>query len=132
MTGRVAATFAPQVGGVHAFGEWLGAALARHHVDASARFELELAAVEAFANIVRHGRPRSPIRVVVRSRTWGAEVELVDDGAACDMTRIATSLPEDPLAPAGRGLFIIRQMTDDFRYRREGECNAHTLVRCMA
>jgi anti-sigma regulatory factor (Ser/Thr protein kinase) len=128
----VSSAFAPQLSNVAVFGRWLNGTLASCYADSDARFGLELAAVELFTNIVRHGRPRSAIRVVVRCTEQGAEIELSDDAAPCNMARLDGVLPADPLSPEGRGIFLVRRMTDSFRYRRTLEGNTHTLSKRLA
>ena len=132
MSAPVSSAFAPQLSNVAAFGRWLNGTLASGYADSDARFGLELAAVELFTNIVRHGRPRSAIRVVVRCAAQVAEIELIDDAAPCNMARLDGDLPADALSPAGRGIFLVRRMTDSFRYRRTLDGNTHTLSKRLA
>ena len=132
MSAPVSSAFAPQLSNVAAFGRWLNGTLASSYPDSDARFGLELAAVELFTNIVRHGRPRSAIRVVVRCAAQVAEIELIDDAAPCNMARLDGDLPADALSPAGRGIFLVRQMTDTFRYRRTLDGNTHTVSKRLA
>ena len=132
MSAPVASAFAPQLSNVAAFGRWLNGTLAIRYADSDARFGLELAAVELFTNIVRHGRPRSAIRVVVRCAAQVAEIELWDDAAPCNMARLDGDLPADAHSPAGRGIFLVRRMTDSFKYRRTQDGNTHIVTKRLA
>jgi len=71
--------------------------------------DLVLALDEVIANAQEHGRP--PIEV----RAWAdgrLVVEVADAGAGFDRARVWKTHPPPPLGRRGRGLWIIRQLTD--------------------
>ena len=71
--------------------------------------DLVLALDEVIANAQEHGRP--PIKV----RAWAdgrLVVEVADAGAGFDRARVWKTHPPPPLGRRGRGLWIIRQLTD--------------------
>ena len=92
----------------------------------------ELAAVEVFGNVAAHSRGCR--NVVVRATCLPHLVRIVvcDDGARFDMTAIEPRLPADPLAERGRGLWIVRNTVDRFRYRRLGGCNVHAVTQFVS
>ena len=71
--------------------------------------DLVLALDEVIANAQEHGCP--PIEV----RAWAdgrLVVEVSDAGAGFDRARVWSTHPPPPLGRRGRGLWIIRQLTD--------------------
>jgi anti-sigma regulatory factor (Ser/Thr protein kinase) len=71
--------------------------------------DLVLALDEVIANAQEHGRP--PIRV----EAWAdgrLVVEVSDAGAGFDRARVWSTHPPPALGRRGRGLWIIRQLTD--------------------
>ena len=71
--------------------------------------DLMLALDEVIANAQEHGRP--PIEVTA----WAdgrLVIEVADVGAGFDRGRVWRSHPPPPLGRRGRGLWIIRQLTD--------------------
>lgn len=71
--------------------------------------DLVLALDEVIANAQEHGRP--PIRVTA----WAdgrLVVEVSDVGGGFDQARVWSTHPPPPLGRRGRGLWIIRQLTD--------------------
>lgn len=71
--------------------------------------DLVLALDEAIANAQEHGRP--PIRV----EAWADGrfvVDVSDVGAGFDRRRVWDTHPPPPLGRRGRGLWIMRQLTD--------------------
>jgi anti-sigma regulatory factor (Ser/Thr protein kinase) len=91
---------------------------------------------ELFTNAVRYGlRERASagwIRVALAARPGRIEIEFSDDGEAFDP--LARSMPDldqaaDQRAVGGLGLFILRSLVDEARYRREDGRNHLALVR---
>jgi serine/threonine-protein kinase RsbW len=80
-----------------------------------------LALDEAVSNAIRHGsRGGRPIRVGVAVRDGWIEISVQDYGP----TPRVPPLPDDPpapLAPGGRGLWLILQVADEVRLTRVGE-----------
>jgi anti-sigma regulatory factor (Ser/Thr protein kinase) len=71
--------------------------------------DLVLALDEVLANAQEHGQP--PIEVDVRA-DGRLVVEVSDNGDGFDRADIWKSHPPDPLDRRGRGLWIIRQLSD--------------------
>ena len=84
---------------------------------------VELGLHEALVNAVRHGNAEdSSKRLRVRRITtphwlvW----QVQDEGSGLPPNARAASLPEQPEALSGRGLFLIHQCFDDVRWSRRG------------
>lgn len=97
--------------------------------------EVELASEEALVNIIRHGFPgREPGEVEVRCRTDDdeqVEIAFLDDGVPFDPTsrsRPDLDLPVEERQVGGLGVFLIRKLINETRYRREGGRNIFTWV----
>lgn len=79
---------------------------------------------ELLSNAARHGATRLSLDASVRDGRLIASLE--DDGPAFDPLAVAapdTSLEIEDRAIGGLGIHIVREMTDDLSYRREGGCN---------
>jgi len=92
---------------------------------------LELAAVEACTNVIRHGYAggrRGPI--TLRVRVAGAEIELLleDRGVPFDPTTVELP-PAGELREGGYGLRLIRETVDRVTYERRGGYNRLRLVK---
>jgi anti-sigma regulatory factor (Ser/Thr protein kinase) len=95
--------------------------------------EVELASEEALVNIIRHGFPgREPGDVAIRCTGEpddSVEIEFSDDGVPFDPTSLAQPdliLPVEERPVGGLGVFLIRRLIDEVRYRREGGRNILT------
>ena len=74
-----------------------------------------LAVGEAVANAVEHGDGDGRDALCVRVDLDGdvLSVRVSDEGPGLDAARLdGAALPDDPLATGGRGLFILRHVTD--------------------
>lgn len=71
--------------------------------------DLVLALDEVIANAQEHGRPPIAVRAWVDGRLV---VEVSDVGPGFDRARVWSTHPPPPLGRRGRGLWIIRQLTD--------------------
>jgi anti-sigma regulatory factor (Ser/Thr protein kinase) len=90
---------------------------------------LALAVSEAVANAVEHG-PGGAIRFRVGSIAGGIRVVVQDDGPGPAPQDLAdASLPTDDLSEGGRGLYILRVVSDEVRVDAEG---VHLLLRPRA
>ena len=108
----------------------------RRQLPADVRRHLHLAIDEVVNNIVRHARPRHP-RVTVRLGIddGALVIRIVDDGEAFDPTSRAdpdTTLGLDDRPVGGLGLFLVRQLMTEVRYRRLRNRNCLTLRRSLA
>ena len=104
-------------------------------LDAGAGFELNLVLEELFVNALRHGGCEGledAVRIRLREEGGAVQVEFSDRGAAFDPTgepapELAT--PLEQRAPGGLGIHLVRQLAQDFSYRRESGWNMVTLRR---
>jgi len=89
---------------------------------------IELALEEALVNICNYSYPEEPGDAEVSCKQDNRRfiIEIIDSGIPFDMT----SLPAPDLAPSiekrkigGLGIFLIKKMVDEVRYRREGNFN---------
>lgn len=84
-----------------------------------------LATGEAVANAVEHGNAADAARSFTVS--WDADaadgywLRVEDEGEGLEAGRIEEAeLPEDPLSTSGRGLFLIRTLSDEVRLEAGG------------
>jgi len=96
--------------------------------------EIEVAVEEVVANIVMHGYPNEagPIRLACGTDAdAGFVLEFVDQGVPFDVDtapapNLDGDLSERPVG--GLGIFLLKNLMDDVRYRREGTRNILTLT----
>jgi serine/threonine-protein kinase RsbW len=95
--------------------------------------EIELAVEEALVNIFNYAYPEAPGEVEVNCRADHDHfiIEVIDSGIPFDMT----SLPDPNLAAdvderriGGLGIFLIKRVMDEVRYRREEGRNILSLI----
>ncbi len=95
--------------------------------------DLELCLEEAVVNVFRYAYPDGPgeVEVVCRPGTREFTIEIVDQGIPFN----PLSLPSPDLDAdiqrrpvGGLGVFLIRTLVDEVRYRREGGRNILTLT----
>ncbi len=83
-----------------------------------------LAVSEAVANAVEHGNCNSAGRSVTLEWTGDANggwLSVEDEGVGLTIDRLKNAaLPKDPLQTGGRGLFIIKELTDDLALKADG------------
>ncbi len=80
-----------------------------------------LALDEAVANAIRHGsRGGRPIRVGIAVRDGWIEISVQDRGPSPRVPLLPDD-PPAPLAPGGRGLWLILQVVDEVRLARVGD-----------
>lgn len=84
-----------------------------------------VAADEVLSNVVDYsGAGR--VRLTASARDRRVALDVVDDGAAFDLTAAAepdTTLSVEDRAIGGLGIHLVRELMDDVRYAREGETN---------
>ncbi|OZC02785.1 hypothetical protein BSZ36_07240 [Rubricoccus marinus] len=75
-----------------------------------------LAVAEAVANAIEHGNrgiESSEVRVHLAPEARVLHVTIQDEGHGVDSEQLReASLPDDPLQTGGRGLFLIRELSD--------------------
>lgn len=105
----------------HLVGAWLD----EHAIDGHLGDELLLVVTELVTNAIEASRsPESHVEVVARLTDHTVRVDVIDDGEGFDLDR-STGSP-GPDSVRGRGLAIIRALTDDVRVGRIAD---RTLVR---
>ncbi len=112
-------------------GRWVDAVseCAREHgLDQKKIGKIELALEEALVNICKYSYPEGPGNAEVSCKQSKSRfiIEIVDSGIPFDMT----SLPAPDLTSSiekrkvgGLGIFLIKKMVDEVKYRREGSFN---------
>lgn len=100
-----------------------------HFGQVPACYEIELAAVELFSNVVRHNTPTAPVRLSCHCWARAVVLTLRDDGFLFDMSAHRPAEPPDPLQEGGRGIWLIHALGDRFGYRRSHERNVHTFIK---
>ena len=96
--------------------------------------EIELAAEEALVNIFKYAYPRTDGDIVLGCRNEhdvGFILEISDNGVPFNILEV----PDPDMTPdisdreiGGLGVFFIKKMVDETRYRRKGNSNILTLV----
>jgi serine/threonine-protein kinase RsbW len=77
--------------------------------------DVVLATDEACINAILHSRTAGKLRVRAGMVDGCVRVEVRDPGRGFAVGRVDTTSPVDPLAPHGRGLFLIGRLMDDVR-----------------
>jgi serine/threonine-protein kinase RsbW len=77
-------------------------------------YDLELALAEACANVVKHATGSDAYQVAVRIEDGMCCIDVIDNGRGYDERTLRTSMPQ-PSAEAGRGLPLIRMLTENAR-----------------
>ncbi len=101
------------------------------------RCNLQLALSEALTNVIRHGYPdggKPWIQLRLMAQDERLFIELRDNGVEFDPTSYCCepeSEVEGMIPEGGYGLMIVRQVTDDIYYRREGSVNVLTLEKIV-
>jgi anti-sigma regulatory factor (Ser/Thr protein kinase) len=92
------------------------------------RSDCELVMVEACNNAIKHTQAHTnwePVGVEVRVEAGQIEMRIIDHGPGFEWPKTA-ALPE-PEEESGRGVFLIRALTDDAAYLREADKNVLVL-----
>ena len=95
--------------------------------------KIELATEEALVNIVRYAYPEGPgdVEMICQVDRGRFIIEIIDSGIPFDVTAmpdpdVTAGIEERELG--GLGIFLIRRMMDEVRYRREDNRNILTLI----
>jgi serine/threonine-protein kinase RsbW len=89
--------------------------------------DIQVALSEACANVVRHAAGVFDYSVTLAILPEGAcEIEVVDLGSEFDLPALDGL---DAEAEAGRGLFLMRELVDDFQFLREHNATRVRLVK---
>lgn len=96
-----------------------------------ATLNLRVAVGEALSNAILYGNREDPeklVRVVAALRPGCAEVTVTDEGRGFDPLRVLDpTRPENRERSHGRGLFLLRSLTDDVRFNERGNSVTLTL-----
>lgn len=103
-----------EVDSVPAVRRLLRCALTILHVDRQFRDDLEIALTEACANVVHHAAGADKYEVHLDVRDDMCAIDVVDRGPGFD-TAVAVGDPPPTDRQRGRGLFLIRALTDSVR-----------------
>lgn len=89
-----------------------------------------LCTLEAVVNAIVHGNKQDPSKnVSIEYCITDESLEFVveDEGPGFDFTNILDpTLPENILTPNGRGVYIMRRLTDSVKFTKNGACVALT------
>jgi serine/threonine-protein kinase RsbW len=95
--------------------------------------KIELALEEALVNICNYSYPQKPGNAQISCKQNNSRfiIEIIDSGIPFDMTSLP--LPDLPSSVeerkiGGLGIFLIKKMVDEVRYRREGSLNILSLI----
>ena len=108
------------------------------NIEAQIAYAVNLSVDEILTNTISYGYEDDKthrIELLVRRENGALVVVIVDDSVAFDVT--ATTQPEldAPLSeriPGGLGLFLVHQMMDDVKYRRQDGRNIVTLTKSVS
>jgi len=92
---------------------------------------VELAAVEATTNIIRHaygGDPTKVIRILLREVEDGIEIEFLDDGKGAPPSSLVGRDPSE-LEPGGLGIHMMKTCMDDFHYETRPGSGSRLVLR---
>jgi serine phosphatase RsbU (regulator of sigma subunit)/anti-sigma regulatory factor (Ser/Thr protein kinase) len=121
--------FSPSLANVSLVRHFLADWLTRQHLDQPDVDDLLLVASELCSNAIRasSGRPAS---LSLRARTEGDAVvlEVEDDGGGLDLLPLPGDELPDPDAEQGRGLFLVRALTDEVASLT---VSGHTVIRAV-
>jgi len=96
-----------------------------------ATLNLRVAVGEALSNAILYGNQEDPeklVRVSAALRPGSAEVTVTDEGPGYDPQSILDpTRPENRERSHGRGLFLLRSLTDDVRFNEQGNSITLTL-----
>ena len=88
------------------------------------QFNLRVALSEALVNAILYGNALDDAKGVAVRVLFGRhaiEMEVTDEGGGFDYRDVPDpTLPANRLRPAGRGLFLIRQLVDEVRFNDTG------------
>lgn len=93
-------------------------------------FEILLALQETITNVIRHGYKGQggDIEVEFRFGDHQVEIEIHDWGIPFDPNQVPSPNFEAP-KPGGYGVFIVKNVTDQMQFRREGDMNIAQLMK---
>lgn len=95
--------------------------------------QIELCAEEALVNVMNYAYAErsGDVHVICRDDNDQFIIEIIDEGIPFDLTRMDepdTTAALSERSVGGLGIFFMRKMMDDVRYRRENNRNILSLV----
>jgi serine/threonine-protein kinase RsbW len=99
--------------------------------------QCEIALVEIFTNAVRHAHrdypEETPIEILVNLSSDCLRLEIWDQGQSFDLINHLQSLPNriSPDQEGGRGLKIIKEVSDQVSYTRHNDRNCFSMTRYL-
>jgi anti-sigma regulatory factor (Ser/Thr protein kinase) len=133
--GRASATVAGRLEEIPRIRAWIDEFAATHGVLASDAAMISLALDEIITNICSYGLADGGEHAVLLSLTLKGGVltaSIEDDGRPFNPLKIEPPDPSAPLderEPGGLGLFLVRSVVDDVKYRRRRGANHLTLIK---
>jgi serine/threonine-protein kinase RsbW len=99
-------------------------------------FKIELAIVEICVNVIRYGYPkrRGEIDIAIRDAGERIAIEIRDSGVRFDPGSVPKPDIDEVIAAGGKGslgIYLVRQIMDEFDYRWENGENILTLVKTI-
>lgn len=129
------AFFAAEIQELHRIREWIRVRLAKGRFEAGAIRKMELAAEEAFVNVVTHsyaGR-KGKVEIGLKWAPGHIEIVLRDWGPPFDPLANASNVnleaPLDEREIGGLGIHLMRCVMDELIYKREKDENVLTMVK---
>ena len=101
-------------------------------------FQVNLVIEEVAINVINYGHDGGlhEIEIALTSELDALTIEVIDDGRAFDPTKDAkvpdVTLPMEERPVGGLGVYLVRTMMDEMRYRREEGRNHLTLIKYRA
>jgi len=95
--------------------------------------EIELAAEEAWVNICNYAYPEQSgdVEVIGKADDNNFIIEIIDSGIPFDITALSDPNITDDVDErkiGGLGVFLMKKMADEVRYRRENDRNVVELI----
>lgn len=96
-------------------------------------YEIELAVEETLVNIFNYAYPEPPGDIEINCKLENGRfiIEIIDSGIPFDMTSLTDpdlTADVEERKIGGLGIFLVKKMVDEVRYRREGDRNILTLA----
>jgi serine/threonine-protein kinase RsbW len=122
------------IGSLATLSEFVDGFVSRQGIPADAAFDLHLALEELFTNMVKyHPEGADTILVGLEREGMNVRARLQDfEVDAWDVTRAAApdlDAPVDTSRPGGRGMHLVRKVTDDLRYEYRDRSSTITLTK---
>jgi len=104
----------------------LQTALEKKNVDKQVLFDMKLVTEEALVNAIKHGNgldESKVVRVDIETDAEKIEISIEDQGEGFDYKKIPNPTKDENLEKtSGRGVFLIKQIMDEVRFNKPGNC----------